>query len=169
MQRDAGKAEEARKSKRAGFRGKRHRDAKDAQDPRNNPRTKRKREKNGSKDPPLRRPFWERKRVEGPGDNPRTKRKMRVFAAEGAGTQKTRKTRETIQEQREKEKKRKREKNGSKDPPLRVGGEAADEVGFGLAVGSAVGVEDVVEPDGRLIEDVGVLPGFPRIDGLRFS
>src|ERR1700760_3497430 len=44
---------------------------------------------------------------------------------------------------------------------LRRRGEAADEVGFGLTVGRAVGAEDVVEPDGGLHEDVGALPGVP--------
>src|ERR1700761_7999421 len=49
---------------------------------------------------------------------------------------------------------------------LRRRGETADEVGFGLAVGCAVGPEDVVEPDGGLHEDVGALPGVPRESGL---
>ena len=45
----------------------------------------------------------------------------------------------------------------------------ADEIGFFLAVGLAVGAEDFVEPDGRFAADVGMLPGIPGKVGLRFS
>src|SRR6185437_5745309 len=48
-------------------------------------------------------------------------------------------------------------------------GEAADEVGFSLAVGCAVGMEDVMEPDGGLDEHVGALPGVPGKIGLRLA
>src|ERR1017187_8236886 len=37
-------------------------------------------------------------------------------------------------------------------------GEASNDLYFALAVGGAVGMEDVVEPDGGLLGDVGALP-----------
>ena len=45
----------------------------------------------------------------------------------------------------------------------------ADEADFVLAVGRAVGMEDVVMPDGGLAADIGFFPGIPGKPGLRLA
>src|SRR5947207_2631459 len=52
---------------------------------------------------------------------------------------------------------------------LLLGGEAADQIRLGLAVGRTVGAQDFVKPDGGLAVNVGMLPGFPRQIGLRLA
>src|SRR6185312_11527032 len=49
-----------------------------------------------------------------------------------------------------------------------MAGGLADIGGFRGVIGLSVGMENVVEPDGRLT-GVMLLPGFPGIDRLRFS
>src|SRR5438132_13052611 len=54
-------------------------------------------------------------------------------------------------------------------PVLLFAGKAADQIRFGLAVGSAVGAQDFVKPHGGLAVNVRMLPGFPRQIGLRLA
>src|SRR5580698_443807 len=42
---------------------------------------------------------------------------------------------------------------------LRLRGQLADQIDFGLAVGLSIGMQDFVEPDGGLVFNVGVVPG----------
>src|SRR5262249_19795477 len=47
--------------------------------------------------------------------------------------------------------------------------EVADQVDLCLPIGSSVGTQHLVKPDWRLIDDIGMLPGFPGQVRLGFT